>query len=90
MQMDAGLDTGDMLLKSEVEISEEMILPELREQLQTTGAKLLIETLEQLQRGELKPVKQDNSLSNYAPMIKKDLGKIDWKKSAKEIHNLVR
>ena len=82
MQMDAGLDTGDMLLKSEVEISEEMILPELRAKLQTTGAKLLIETLQKLQRGELKPVKQDNSLSNYAPMIKKDLGKIDWKKSA--------
>ena len=90
MQMDAGLDTGDMLLKSEVEISEEMILSELREKLSITGAELLIETLEKLQRGELKPVKQDNELSNYAPMIKKDSGKIDWKKSASEIHNLVR
>lgn len=90
MQMDAGLDTGDMLLKSEVEISEEMILPELREKLSTVGAKLLLETLEQLQRGELKPVKQDDSISNYAPMLKKDLGLIDWKKSAREIHNLVR
>ncbi len=90
MQMDAGLDTGDMLLKSEVEISDEMILPELREKLQEAGAKLLLETLEKLQRGELKPIKQDNSISNYAPMLKKDLGLIDWKKSAREIHNLVR
>lgn len=90
MQMNAGLDTGDMLLKSEVEISEEMILPELREKLSTAGANLLIETLQKLQCGKLQPIKQDDSISNYAPMIKKDLGKIDWKKSALEIHNLVR
>ena len=90
MQMDAGLDTGDMLLKSEVEISDEMILPELREKLQNAGAKLLIETIEKLQRGELNPVKQDDSLSNYAPMLTKNLGLIDWKKAAREIHNLVR
>ena len=88
MKMDAGLDTGDMLLKSEVEISAEMILPELRERLQEAGAKLLIETLEKL--STLKPVKQDDALSNYAPMLKKNTGLIDWKKSAQEIHNLVR
>ena len=88
MKMDAGLDTGDMLLKSEVEISAEMILPELREKLQEAGAELLIETLEKLPT--LKPVKQDDALSNYAPMLKKNTGLIDWKKSAQEIHNLVR
>lgn len=90
MQMDAGLDTGDMLLKAEVKISDEMILPELREKLQETGAELLIKTLEKLQRGELQPIKQDDSLSNYAPMLKKETGLIDWNKSAREIHNLVR
>ena len=88
MQMDAGLDTGDILLKTEVEISAEMILPELREKLQDAGAKLLVETLKQIKN--LKPVKQDNALSNYAPMLTKDLGRIDWQKSAQEIHNLVR
>ena len=88
MQMDAGLDTGDILLKTEVEISAEMILPELREKLQDAGAKLLVETLQQIKN--LKPVKQDNALSNYAPMLTKDLGRIDWQKSAQEIHNLVR
>ena len=88
MQMDAGLDTGDILLKTEVEISAEMILPQLREKLQDAGAKLLVETLKQIKN--LKPVKQDNALSNYAPMLTKDLGRIDWQKSAQEIHNLVR
>lgn len=90
MKMDAGLDTGDILLKSEVAISEDMILPELQEKLMTAGAEVLLKTLEQLQRGELHPIKQDDSLSNYAPMLKKETGLIDWNKSAREIHNLVR
>ena len=90
MQMNAGLDTGDILLKSEVKIPDDMILPELQEKLSQLGANLLIETLKKLQRNELFPVKQDDSLSNYAPMIQKNLGKIDWKNSAKNIHNLVR
>ena len=88
MQMNAGLDTGDMLLKREVEIPDEMILPELREQLMTIGSDLLIETLERLT--ELQPVKQDDSLSTYAPLLKRDTGLIDWSKPAREIHNLIR
>ncbi|MBQ4403609.1 MAG: methionyl-tRNA formyltransferase [Selenomonadaceae bacterium] len=90
MQMNAGLDTGDILLQSEVKISEEMILPELRERLMTVGADLLLKTLYKLQNGELQPIKQDDSLSTYAPLLKKDTGLIDWKKSARAIHNLVR
>ena len=88
MKMDAGLDTGDILLATKVEITEEMILPELKEILSVEGAKLLIETINNLET--IKPIKQDDSLSNYAPMLTKDTGKIDWKKSAREIHNLVR
>ena len=90
MQMNAGLDTGDMLLASEVKITDEMILPELRERLMTTGANLLLKTLDLLQRGELQPVKQDDSLSTYAPLLKKDTGLIDWQKPAREVHNLIR
>ena len=90
MQMNAGLDTGDMLLKSEVKIPDNMILPELRERLMTVGADLLLKTLYKLQNGGLQPVKQDDSLSTYAPLLKKDTGLIDWSKSAREIHNLVR
>ena len=90
MQMNAGLDTGDILLKSEVKIPDDMILPELRERLMTVGADLLLTTLYKLQHGELKPIKQDDLLSSYAPLLKKDTGLIDWNKPAREIHNLVR
>ncbi|MBR1807541.1 MAG: methionyl-tRNA formyltransferase [Selenomonadaceae bacterium] len=90
MQMNAGLDTGDILLASEVKITDEMILPELRERLMTTGADLLLKTLYRLQRGELQPVKQDDSLSTYASLIKKDTGLIDWQKPARDVHNLIR
>ena len=88
MQMNAGLDTGDILLAREVSIDENMILPELREKLMTAGAELLIETIKQLDK--IQPIKQDDSLSNYAPMLKKDTGKINWACTAREIHNLVR
>ena len=88
MKMDAGLDTGDMLASEKVEISDEMILPELKEILSTEGAKLLIDTINRLDA--ITPIKQDDALSNYAPMLTKDTGKIDWNKSAREIHNLVR
>jgi methionyl-tRNA formyltransferase len=88
MQMNAGLDTGDMLLKAEVPVTDEMILPELREKLMTAGAALILETVKNLET--IQPIKQDDSLSNYAPMLKKDTGKIDWNKPARVIHNLVR
>ena len=90
MQMNAGLDTGDILCSSEVKIGDDMILPELRERLMTVGADLLLKTLYLLQVGELKPIKQDDNISTYAPLLKKDTGLIDWKKSAQEIHNLIR
>ena len=90
MQMDKGLDTGDMLLKSEVQITEDMILPELREKLMTTGADLLLKTIYLLERGELNPVKQDDSLSTYAPMLDKETGHINWNEPAEKIQNLAR
>ncbi len=90
MQMNAGLDTGDILLKSEVQIGAEMILPELRERLMTVGADLLLKTLYKLQMSELEPIKQDDSQSCYAPLIKKETGLIDWGKSAQELNNLIR
>ncbi len=90
MQMNAGLDTGDMLLKSEVQISENMILPELREKLMTAGADLLLKTIYLLEHGELNPIKQDDSKSTYAPMLDKETGHINWTDPAEKIHNLVR
>ena len=90
MKMDIGLDTGDMLIKREIKISEETTLPDLREQLMHLGAEALIETIDKLIDGSLEPKKQDDSQSNYAPMLNKETGMIDWSKSAQDIHNLVR
>lgn len=90
MFMDAGLDTGDMLLKHEIEITESMNLSELHDAMMTAGAGLLTKTLEQLSDGTLIREKQEDSNTCYAPMLSKETGRIDWSKSASEIHNLVR
>ena len=90
MLMDAGLDTGDMLLKDKVAITEEMTTEELHDQLMAMGGKLLAETIDGLANGTITPEKQDDSISNYAGMLNKETGHIDWSKSAVEIHNLIR
>lgn len=90
MFMDAGLDTGDMLLKQELEITENMTLEELHDALMGMGANVLIETLEQLSNGTLKRIPQTDEGSCYATMIGKETGNIDWKEPARAVHNLVR
>lgn len=89
MFMDAGLDTGDMLLKAEFPIGEDTTLEEVHDGLMGMGAKLLMETLEALSDGTLERHPQEGE-SNYAPMLTKETGHIDWSKPAEEIHNLVR
>ena len=90
MQMDQGLDTGDMLLKSEVEIDENMNVGELHDILMDKGADLLVETLDKIERNKLVPQKQDDSLSTYAPMLNKENRRINWNLPANNIHNLIR
>ncbi len=90
MLMDAGLDTGDMLLKDAVEITDEMTTEELHDQLMAMGGKLLSDTIDGLVAGTIKPEKQDDSISNYAGMLNKETGHVDWSKSAQDIHNLIR
>ncbi len=90
MQMDVGLDTGDMLLKTEVEIDENMNAGELHDILMHKGADLLIETLDKLEKNQLAPQKQDDSLSNYAPMFNNENRRINWSLTAKNIHDLIR
>ena len=90
MKMDEGMDTGDMLLKKEVPIDDEDTGETLSEKLSEIGAKLLIETIRLLKEGKLSPIPQDHSQATYAPMLKKEDGKIDWEKPAKEIRNLIR
>lgn len=90
MQMDAGLDTGDMLLKTEVEITAEETGESLHDKLAQAGASLCVETLERLQEGTLKPEKQGESPTPYAKMLDKKMGNIDWTRPAAEIERLVR
>ena len=90
MQMDEGMDTGDMLLWREVPIESGDTGETLAGKLSHLGAELLIETIEKLKSGNLSSVKQDETLATYAPLIKKEDGRIDWSKSAEDIRNLVR
>lgn len=90
MLMDEGIDTGDMLIKSEVEISENMTAGELHDKLSLLGAEVLSETIKELKSNNLHPVKQDDSLSNYSPMLSKELCPIDFNRTAQEIHNQIR
>ncbi len=90
MQMDTGLDTGDMLLKTEVEITPEETGESLHDKLAAAGAALCVETLEKLQAGTVKPEKQGESPTPYAKMLDKKMGNIDWSRPAIEIERLVR
>ena len=90
MLMEKGLDTGDMLLKAETEIGENETAGELHDRLSVIGASLMLETLEKLEKGEITPEKQDDALSNYAPIIEKQMGHLDFKKTAEHTRNLIR
>ncbi len=90
MQMDVGLDTGDMLVKKSTPIDPEEDSSSLHDRLAAIGAEALAETLDLLLAGRLVPERQVDALSCYAPMLKKEDGLIDWGKGAQEIKNLVR
>lgn len=90
MQMDVGLDTGDMLLVEKTEIGENETSGELYERLAVIGAELLIKTLVALEKGELVSEKQDDTKSTYAAMLDKSMSPVDWSRSAQEIHNQIR
>ena len=90
MYMDIGMDTGDMILKQEVEIGENETTGELWDRLSKIGGKLLVETLKQIENGTAPREKQGEDFS-VAPMLNKEMAKIDWEnKTAQEIKNLVR
>ena len=90
MYMDVGMDTGDMILKEEVAIGEEETTGELWERLSKVGGKLLVKTLEQIEKGTARREKQGENFS-IAPMLDKSMAKIDWEnQTAKQIKDLVR
>ena len=90
MQMNEGLDTGDMLTKVIVPIEDNDTGESLFDKLALAGAKLMVETIPQIEAGTLVPIPQDDSLSTYAKMIQKEMGHIDWKKEAVVLERLVR
>jgi len=90
MLMDVGLDTGDMLIKRATEIGDEETAGELHDRLSLLGREAMEETLRRLCDGTLRPEPQEDAQSSYASMMKKEDGRIDWRCSAKAIHNLVR
>lgn len=90
MYMDVGMDTGDMILKQEVEIGENETTGELWDRLSIIGADLLVKTLKQIEKGTAPRIKQSDDFT-MAPMLNKEISKIDWQeKTAKQIKNLVR
>src|SRR5512146_3440987 len=90
MRIDAGLDTGDMLLKAEMPIAADDTAVTLAPRLSQLGASLLIETLRAFESGEVQPTRQDDSQATVAPILKKEDGRIDFSRSASEIYNRLR
>lgn len=90
MQMDKGLDTGDMLLKEEVAIEPKETGDSLHDKLAEAGSRLIVEALAKLERGELVPEKQKEEESCYAKRLQKSMGRIDWQQSAKKLDCLIR
>jgi len=90
MMVDAGMDTGDILLQSEIPIGERETFETLHDRLAELGAQLLKETIAGLKSEKITPVLQDHSGATLAPLIKKEDGRIDWSKEAEEIDRQVR
>lgn len=90
MQMDKGLDTGDMLLKRSVELSPTETGDSLHDKLMHLGAELIVEALSKLEKGELVPEKQKDELSSYAKKLTKAMGQIDWSKDAVSLERWIR
>ena len=90
MQMDEGLDTGDILLQEEIPLASDETVESLYNKMARLGGELLVKALPMIEQGTLTPTKQDDSASCYAPMLKKEMGNIDWSMPAVQIERLVR
>lgn len=90
MYMDKECDTGDMILKEEIEITPEDTYGSLHDKMAPVGADTLLKAIRLIEEGKAAPLKQRESEATHAPMISKNMGHIDWNKSAAEIKNLIR
>lgn len=90
MEMDEGLDTGDIISLERIAIEDEDDSQSLHDKLAKLGGRLIVKTLDDMKAGEISKIPQDDSLSTYASMLSKDIGKINWNSSGDNIVNLVR
>jgi methionyl-tRNA formyltransferase len=90
MQLDAGMDTGPMLLKGTIPIAEDDTAGTVAARLAPLGAELMLRALDRLEAGTLEPTPQDDALATMAPMLKKDDGRIDWNQTAVQVRDRVR
>lgn len=90
MRMDEGIDTGDMIAKRQVRLAEDETGGSLFDKLADVGAKLCVETMDMIEQGTAEYTPQDSEASTHTSMIRKELGAIDWNKSAVEIERLIR
>ena len=90
MFMDDGLDTGNILLSSEIEIAPNDTSATLHDRLSVLGGNLLMKTLAALEAGELKPIPQDHTQATHTTLLKKKDGHIDWEKSAEKLDEFIR
>src|SRR2546423_4664680 len=90
MRIDSGMDTGDMLLQKELEIGAVESAPELTSRMAEAGAPLILETLRGIANGMLTPRPQNHAEATYAPILKREDGRIDWNRPAPEIFNRIR
>jgi len=90
MQMDEGMDTGDILLPSAIPIEEDDTAGTVFIKLAALGGKILVKAVRLLKEEKLTPIKQDNSLATEAPLLSKEMGHLDWNKEARELHCLIR
>ena len=90
MLMDEGMDTGDVLLIEEVEIEDNETSIELTKKLSFLGADLLLKTINLIEENKVTPIRQNDDEATYAPLMKKEDGKVDWNKSAEDINKLIR
>ena len=90
MYMAEGLDTGDMILKTEVEIGPEETSGELHDRMAAVGAQCLSDTIRLILQGNAPRIPQEDSAASYAPMLRKEMARIDFSKTADQVHNLIR
>lgn len=90
MKMDEGMDTGDMLVREEIPLAPDETAGSLHDKLAPMGARLLVQALDGLMAGTVKPVPQDHAQATLAPKLPADLGRVDWTKSAAEVDRQIR